>query len=560
MTAAQKILVAVAWPYANGSIHVGHVAGTYLPADIFARYHRLKGNDVLMVSGSDAHGTPVTLEAEKRGISPGEVADFYLTEFKDNWDRLGISFDLFTSTSTENHASVSQDLFLTLKNNGYIYEKPMHQPFCLDDNRFLADRYVEGQCPLCSYEKARGDQCDSCGRTLDPQDLINLTCGLCGGSPEIRETIHFFFKLTEFEDLLKQWVSKKPDWKPNVLNFTKGFLEGGLVDRPITRDIEWGVEVPLPGYESKRLYVWFEAVIGYLSASKEWAMLNGDPEAWKQFWTGESESYYFMGKDNIIFHSILWPAMLMGNKNLNLPTNVPANEYLNMEGFKLSTSRNWAVWLPDYLDRYEPDPLRYVIASNLPELSDSDFSWKEYVRSNNDELVATYGNLIHRVLSMTFNYFDGEVPGNESIDTECEELLSKCDKTILMVGQSIEKAQFRKGLSLAMTLASDANKFLEERKPWQSNKTDKSKTAATLWTALSVINCLRVGMEPYLPFSSIKLRRMLGFSDDETSNWTWNQNDVIPGSSIEKPEPLFKKLDEVVIETCLLYTSDDADE
>jgi len=548
VTVAQKILVAVAWPYANGSIHVGHVAGTYLPADIFARYHRLRGNDVLMVSGSDAHGTPVTLEAEKRGVSPKEIVSFYLNEFKDNWERLGISFDLFTSTNTEIHAEVSQEIFLNLKKNDYIYEKPMFQPFCLDDNRFLADRYVEGKCPFCSYEKARGDQCDDCGRTLDPQDLINMTCGLCGGSPEIRETIHFFFKLTKFEDLLKEWISKKSHWKPNVLNFTKGFLEGGLVDRPITRDIEWGVEVPLDGYESKRLYVWFEAVIGYLSASKEWAIRKGEPDAWKDFWTGESRSYYFMGKDNIIFHSILWPAMLMGNKHLNLPFDVPANEFLNMEGFKLSTSRNWAVWIPDYLDRYEPDPLRYVIASNLPESSDSDFSWAEYLRANNDELVATYGNLIHRVLSMTYNYFDGHIPSYGSIDPECEDLLEKSDKTLLIVGESIEKTQFRKALAAAMGLASEANKFLEVRKPWQIIKTDKTHAASTLWTALSVINCLRVVMEPFMPFSSIKLKKMLGISDEQGTNWIWDRNQLIPGVDIPKPVPLFKKLDELIIE------------
>ena len=391
----ERILVAVAWPYANGSLHLGQTVGAYLPPDIFARYHRLKGNDVLMVSGSDSHGTPVTLQAENLGIAPEEVYGRYHAEFLDNWKRLGISFDLFTSTHTDNHAAVAQDMFLKLYENGYIYKGAMSQPYCETDGRFLADRYVEGTCPHCGYDGARGDQCDSCGRTLDPHELIGMKCGLCGNPPVIRETEHFFLKLSAFEDRLLEWVRAQDHWKPNVRNFSIGYLEGGLHDRAITRDIEWGVPVPLDGYEGKRIYVWFEAVIGYLSASIEWARNRGEEAKWRDYWQKDCRAYYFMGKDNIPFHTVIWPAMLMGYGGLNLPYDVPANEYLNLEGLKLSTSRNWAVWLPDYLDRYEPDPLRYVLAASMPETSDSDFSWREYVRRNNDELVATYGNLVN---------------------------------------------------------------------------------------------------------------------------------------------------------------------
>ena len=546
---SERILVAVAWPYANGSIHLGHVAGTYLPADIFARYHRMVGNEVLMVSGSDAHGTPVSLEAQNRGVSPEDVYSEYQAEFLDDWQRLGISFDLFTSTHTDNHAAVAQDMFLKLQKNGYIYEDTMLQPYCETDARFLADRYVQGTCPHCGYDAARGDQCESCGRTLDPQDLIGMTCRLCGNPPVIRETRHFFLKLSAFEDRLKEWVQGQTHWRPNVQNFTRGFLEGGLKDRAITRDIDWGVPVPLDGYEDKRIYVWFEAVIGYLSASKEWAQNRGEPDRWEAFWKPDARAYYFMGKDNITFHTLLWPAILMGYGGLNLPYDVPANEYLNLEGLKLSTSRNWAVWLPKYLDRYDPDSLRYVIAANMPETSDSDFSWKEYVRRNNDELVATYGNLIHRVLTITFRNFDGKIPEPGVLDDLSEELLATAARTLDDVGSSLGQARFRSALGSAMGLAQSANKYLDRKAPWRAMKTDKADAATTLWVGLSVINCLKVALYPFLPFSSEKLHRMLGRQGDlQESGWTWNRSDLKPGDVLETPEPLFTKLDEAVIE------------
>ena len=546
----ERILVAVAWPYANGSIHVGQAAGAYVPADIFARYHRLKGNEVLMVSGSDSHGTPVTLEAEKRGVSPEEVFGQYHAEFLDNWDRLGISFDLFTSTHTENHHEVAQDIFTRLHDAGYIYPGVMHQPYCDTDGRFLADRYVEGICPHCSADGARGDQCDACGRTLDPRELVNMACRLCGAEPRIRETEHFFLKLTAFEEGLLNWVREQEHWRPNVRNFSIGYLEGGLKDRAITRDIEWGIPVPLDGYDGKRIYVWFEAVIGYLSASKEWAARNGEPERWRSFWQEEEcRAYYFMGKDNIPFHTIIWPAMLAGYGGLNLPYDVPANEYLNLEGLKLSTSRDWAVWLPDYLDRYEPDPLRYVLAANMPETSDSDFSWREYVRANNDELVATYGNLVHRVLTMSHRNFDGRAPEKGQLQAEDEALLAAARERLDQTDGAISRCQFRAGLGSAMGLAQEANRYLDRKAPWRQIKTDKAAAATTLWTAMTAVNCLKVALAPYLPFSSEKLHAMLGLEGSlEDEGWRWDPDAIEPGQPMPRPEPLFAKLDEAVIE------------
>ena len=545
----ERILVAVAWPYANGSLHLGQTVGAYVPADIFARYHRLKGNDVLMVSGSDSHGTPVTLEAEKRGVPPEEVFGRYHSEFLDNWKRLGISFDLFTTTHTDNHAAVAQDMFLTLYKNGYIYKGTMSQPYCETDGRFLADRYVEGTCPHCGYDGARGDQCDSCGRTLDPQDLIGMKCRLCGNPPVIRETEHFFLKLSAFEERLLDWVRAQEHWKPNVRNFSIGYLEGGLHNRAITRDIEWGVPIPLDGYEGKRIYVWFEAVIGYLSASIEWANTGGEEAKWRDYWQKDCKAYYFMGKDNIPFHTVIWPAMLMGYGGLNLPFDVPANEYLNLEGLKLSTSRNWAVWLPDYLDRYEPDPLRYVLAASMPETSDSDFSWREYVRRNNDELVATYGNLVNRVLTIVHRSFEGRVPQPGPLDAPAEALLDEAKRRFHGTGEEIAACRFRAALGEAMALAQGANRYLDQKAPWRALKDSVDDAATTLWVSLSVINCLKTALCPFLPFSSDRLHRMLGFAGSvQDDGWAWSRETLRPGQALPAPEPLFAKLDERIVE------------
>ena len=544
---SERILVAVAWPYANGSIHIGQVAGAYLPADIFARYHRMRGNEVVMVSGSDAHGTPVTLTADQQGISPEEVYGKYQAEFLDNWKRFGISFDLFTTTHTDNHLKVAQDMFLKLLSNGFLEKNTMHQPYCETDERFLADRYVDGTCPHCGYDGARGDQCDNCGRTLDPQELINMVCHICGNTPIIRETEHYFLRLTAFQDKLTDWVTKQTHWKRNVLNPTLGFLKGGLKDRAITRDIEWGVPVPVEGFENKRLYVWFEAVMGYLSATKEWANSNGAD--WEDFWKRDCRAYYFMGKDNIVFHTVIWPAILMGYGGLNLPYDVPANEFLNLEGRKLSTSRNWAVWLPDYLDRFEPDPLRYVLTANAPETSDSNFSWQEYVRANNDELVATYGNLVHRVLSMVARNFEGEVPNPGALDDLSAQLLDTARQRFEEAATNLEAVRLRNALNSAMALAQEANRYIDQRAPWQAVKTDKEGAATTLWTCLAVINCLKTMLCPFLPFSSEKLHALLGLSGTvEEDGWNWDTQGLTIGQALLKPEPLFTKLDEADIE------------
>ena len=546
----ERILVAVAWPYANGSIHIGQVAGAYLPADIFARYHRMKGSDVLMVSGSDAHGTPVTLTAEQRGVTPEQVYSEYQVEFLDNWERLGITFDLFTTTHTENHQQVAQDIFSRLHDNGHIYKSTMEMPYCGTDNRFLADRYVEGVCPHCDYDGARGDQCDNCGRTLDPRDLKGIACRICGNTPEFSETEHFFIRLTAFEDKLLEWARKQEHWKSNVKNFTISFLEGGLRDRAITRDIDWGVPLPLEGYDGKRIYVWFEAVIGYLSASIEWAKNRDEPERWEDFWKGDGRSYYFMGKDNIPFHTIIWPALLLGYGGLNLPYDVPANEYMNLEGFKLSTSRNWAIWLPEYLDRYDPDALRYVIAAGMPETSDSDFSWREYVRRNNDELVATYGNLVNRVLTMVSRNFDGVVPEPGEPDELSAALLGEARQRFDRTTASLEAVRLRLALSTAMGLAQAANRYLEQAAPWRSVREDRAKAGAALWTALAVIDCLKTLLYPFIPFSSERLHTMLGFEGSvRDAGWSWDPAATVPGRRIGRPEPLFTKLDEAVVES-----------
>jgi len=543
----ERILIGVAWPYADGPLHLGHVAGAYLPADIFARYHRAKGNEVLMVSGSDQHGTPITLKAEQEGKSPEEIVAKYHQGFLDSWQSLGISFNLFTRTGTANHATVVQDMFLNLLNRGYIYQDTVSQPFCPQCQRFLTDRYVEGICPYCQSQRARGDQCDDCGKPLNPVELIDLRCSFCGTAPEFRDSEHFFLKLSKFQDELLNWVKEKTYWRQNVLNFTLRYLEGGLKDRAITRDIGWGVPVPVAGFEGKRIYVWFEAVIGYLSAAKEWAKSSGNEEKWRDFWQDSNTKIYnFIGKDNIVFHTIIWPAMLMGCGGLNLPYDVPANEFLTIEGRKLSTSRNWAVWLHDYLSRYDPDPLRYLLSINMPETSDTDFSWREFVRRNNDELVATYGNLVHRVLTFTYRHFDGCVPTPSYGPTPTQLQVTRV--TILRdMGQDLERCQFRLALKRAMALAKETNRYLDEKSPWKVIKQDEQAAADALYDAISVISCLRTMLYPFLPFSSQKLHEYLGF-EGRVEDDGWQPRSPSPGQKLLPPQPLFVKLDESVIE------------
>ena len=542
----EKILVAVAWPYANGSLHLGQIAGAYLPADIFARYHRLKGNEVLMVSGSDQHGTPITIKAEQEGKKPAEIAGRYHREFLESWQKLGISFDLFTTTGTANHTEVTQDMFLTLLKKGYIYKDKVSQPYCPQCQRFLPDRYIEGTCPFCQSEGARGDQCDSCGKPMNPAELLEPRCRLCGTAPVFEDSEHFFLKLSAFQDELLKWVKPKSHWRQNVLNFTVRYLEDGLKDRAITRDIDWGVPVPLEGYEGKRIYVWFEAVIGYLSASKEWAKADGDGEGWRPFWQGQdAKSYYFIGKDNIPFHTIIWPAMLMGYGDLNLPYDVPSNDFLTIEGKKLSTSHNWAVWLPDYLSRYAPDPLRYLLSINMPESGDTDFSWREFFRRNNDELVATYGNLVNRVLTFVYRNFDGCVPEPRELDNQSQALLKKAEETLKNVGELIAQCRFKQGIMAAMALAQEANRYLDDKSPWKVIKEDRETAATALYVALGVISALKTALYPFLPFSSQKLHKMMGFDGDEDG---WKLRLPEGGQKLGEPKPLFTKLDEKLVE------------
>ena len=559
----RRILVAAAWPYANGSLHLGHLAGCYLPADIFARYHRLKGNEVLMISGSDQHGTPITIRAEQEGLTPQEVVDRYHAEFQRSWQQMGISFDLFTTTGTDNHREVVHDIFRTLRDKGYIYTDTMLLPYCPTCSRFLPDRYIEGTCPHCGNVDARGDQCDSCGRTLNPDDLGEARCRICGTNPQFTESEHFFLRLSAFEQPLLEWVREQRHWRPNVLNFTTAYLEDGLKDRAISRDIAWGVPIPLDGYGSKRIYVWFEAVIGYLSASIEWSRQQQQPDRWEAFWKDpEAETYYFIGKDNIPFHTIIWPAMLKGYGGLNLPYNVPANEFLSLEARQFSTSRDWAVWVPDYLERYDPDPLRYCLSINMPETGDTDFSWAEFVRRNNVELVATYGNLVNRVLTFTYRNFEGKVPTPSSLDSQSQQLLDEASATLREVDASLSECRFRASITRGMALARAANRYLDAKAPWNALKTDRSGTATTLWVTLSVINCLKLVLYPFLPFSSQELHRMLGFDGAvDSSGWYWEgtTDHLRPGQLLPQPKPLYTKLDEAVVESETLRLGASAD-
>ncbi|HLY31247.1 MAG TPA: methionine--tRNA ligase, partial [Ktedonobacterales bacterium] len=460
---AQRILVCVAWPYARSSTHVGQIVGSFLPGDVFARYHRLAGHDVLMVSGSDAHGTPITVDADREGITPAELVARYHAQIVETLARLGINFDNYTITTTENHHRVVQGFFSQLLDRGYLFKDVMESPYCPTDRRYLPDRYVLGTCPYCGFTDARGDQCDNCGRTLDPTQLIDPRCRLCGSVTsqiEIRTTEHFFLDLPKLESRLLDWLKHgKEHWRPAVLNFALNWIKEGLRPRAITRDLDWGVPIPLAGYDDKRIYVWFDAVIGYYSASIEWAQQRGQPDAWRLWWTldpdgkAPARAYYFIGKDNIPFHTIIWPAMLMGHGDLALPYDVPANEYMTMGGFKASTSRGNVIWTRDVLDAYGAEPLRYYLTCTMPEGHDTDFTYEELVRRNNDELVATYGNAIHRTLTFIQRNFGGQVPEPGTLTSADEEMLATVERGFVAEAVAIEAVRLREGLNEAMGVA-----------------------------------------------------------------------------------------------------------
>ena len=587
---SENILVAIAWPYASAKIHTGNVTGSHLPGDIFARYHRLAGDRVLMVSGSDSHGTPVTVVAEREGKSPKETFEHYHRGFLDLFQRLGISYDLFTHTDTENHHQVAQDFFTALLSKKYLYREVQEQMYAEKQGRFLPDRYVEGTCPNCAYEAARGDQCDHCNQLLDPQDLINPRSKLDGSTPVLRKTEHFFLDLPKLAEAgLTDWLNEGKDhWRPNVINFARKYVGEGLQGRPITRDLSWGIRVPVPGWEDKCLYVWFEAVIGYFSASVEWAHNQwahnqGEPEAWKDWWyQPEAKTLYFIGKDNIPFHAVIWPAELMGverlyeedeTKKLNLPYDVPANEFMNLEARKISGSRNWAVWMDEALDRYDPDALRYYLTVAMPESRDTDWLWGDFVRRNNDELVATWGNLVNRAMTFAYKRFDGQVPTPGSFEAVDTRLLEKVETGFEEVGQLIAGCKFRAALSEVMALAREANRYLEEKGPWFQIKENREAAATTIYVALRVIDSLKILFAPFLPFTSERLHHYLGYEgqlfgqscietfeeakgrihealcyDASRATGTWKASELQPGQALQSPKPLFEKLDESVVE------------
>ncbi len=523
--AKKHIYIATAWPYANGPLHLGHVAAL-LGADVLARYYRMNHDNVLMVSGSDCHGTPITVEADKQKIAPKKIAEKYHALFVESFIHgLGMSHDLYTTTMTENHAKVVQDIFLKLHKEGFIYPKTVDLPYCVKDGRFLPDRYVEGECPICHYNNARGDQCDECGSMLDPDTLISPRCKLCGTTPEWRPSEHLYLRLSHFQGQIRDWVSHAQGWRVNALHFTRNFLEKEtLQDRAITRDTEWGVPIPLPGFESKRIYVWFEAVCGYLSASKEYSHNNGTPALWEEYWKNSaSEHYYFLGKDNIPFHAIIWPAILMGYGDLHLPDHIISSEYLTLEKKQFSKSRNWAIELHNFLHDFPPDTLRYYLIANGPETSDADFSWKEFQSRTNKELIANYGNFIHRALSLIANNFpEGIRPYTESShaegDTVADAFIKEAHDCFEKVGTSISGGHFREGLRHILSLAEHGNRYINTTAPWEMLKKDKEKAGYYLGVCGHVITCLSTLAYPYIPFSSRTLNTALGISEKEPFN------------------------------------------
>jgi methionyl-tRNA synthetase len=570
LSEARKILVAVAWPYASGPRHLGHVAGPGVPSDVFARYHRLKGNDVLMVSGTDEHGTPVMVSADREGVTPRELADRNNALILDDYVRLGMSFDCFTRTTTRNHYAVVQDMFRSLYKKGFLIEQTTLGAIAPATGRTLPDRYIEGTCPICGYGEARGDQCDNCGNQLDPVDLIDPRSIIDGSTPEFRETTHLFLDLPAFRDRLVEWIEVQTHWRPNVRNFALN-LAREVKPRAMTRDIDWGVPVPVDGYpeDTKRIYVWFDAVIGYLSAAIEWAHNAGRPEAWREWWqNSDACSFYFMGKDNIVFHAVIWPSMLMGyGDDLQLPYNVVSSEYLTMSGSKASTSRGHAIWVKDFLDRYESDALRYYLTAAGPETQDSDFTWEEFVRRTNDELLANWGNLVNRTLVNTQRNF-GAVPEPGELTEGDRALFDAVERAFDTVGEHIENARFRAALAECMATSALANQYLSDQAPWAVVKSDRERAATVLHVAVRVVDSLKTLFTPFIPFSSQVLHELLGYDgwiagplerrtveeDDgstheiltgDYTSWVgvWAPSELPPGQALREPKPLFRKLD-----------------
>jgi len=548
---AQKLLVTAALPYANGPLHIGHLAGAYIPADVFVRFQRLKGSDVLFICGSDEHGVPITIRADSEGISPKEVVDRYHSIIRRSFENIGLSFDNYSRTSLTLHHNISQEIFLALNQKGFVKEKSVEQYYCKTCARFLPDRFIEGECPHCHQQEARGDQCEACGRWLEPEQLIDPKCKVCGSSPEMQSTKHWYFRLSEFQEKLQKWQDSKPHWKNNVREFCSGWFQEGLTDRPITRDIDWGVPVPLPDAKGKVLYVWFEAPIGYISSSVEWADKQGQPERWRDYWCDpKTRLIHFIGKDNIVFHAIVWPATLMAHGDFILPDHIPANEFLNIEGEKLSTSRNWAVWVDEYLDIFPPDPLRYYLEANAPENKDADFAWKDFQAHNNNELADVLGNLVNRCLSFTEKNFENKVPPALKPEEADGAVLAAIAQFTQKIADSLDKFQVRRAVNEMMDLARIGNKYFNDSAPWKSLKTDRERCGTILNTTLQLMAALAVIMEPFLPFSAERLWRMLNGPDSHRDQHWVSIPDLMlaDGHPLGKREILFEKIEDEIIE------------
>jgi len=551
----EKILVTSALPYANGLIHLGHLSGAYLPADIFVRYQRLKGADIIYVCGSDEHGVPITITADNEKVSPQEIIDRYHESNKKAFEKFGMSFDIYSRTSLPIHHETAQTFFKSYYDQGILNEKKSLQFFDEKANMFLPDRYVEGTCPRCGFEEARSDECENCGSLYDPSELINPKSKISGGKPKLKETSHWYFPLGKFQDRLEKYVTtqnEKYNWKANVLNYCKGWFVEGLKDRAVTRDLDWGVEVPLEDSTGKVLYVWFEAVLGYISATKELFNQKGNPEGWKDFWQNKNTRYIaFIGKDNIVFHTIIFPSMLMAWNDGNddkflLPENVPANEFLNFEGKKFSKSRGWGIDVKEFLDIFPADPLRYALASNLPENKDTDFYWKEFQLKNNSELADIFGNFVNRTFTFAHKHFEGKVPVKGDLKEIDKEMIKLLKSSPNLIGSLIEKYKLKDAVFEMMNLARAGNKYFNDSEPWVSIKKNNEECATAINISLQTIYTLAEVFAPVLPFTSDKLFKML---NTEKSNWAESGNENLKGGhKLNKAEILFTKIEDEIIE------------
>jgi len=540
-----KILVTSALPYANGEIHLGHLAGCYLHGDIYVRYQRLKNHDVIYICGTDEHGVPITVLAESQKKTPKEIVDKYYESIKKSFSDFGIEFDNFSRTTLPLHYTLAQDFFTKIYNNGFIYPKEIEQLFCPRCSRFLPDRYIIGKCPGCGADGAKGDQCENCGRWLEPLQLVEPRCLICGTTPQKKVTKHWYFRLSRFQEKLTNWVAEKKHWKEHVLASVNGWLKEGLEDRPITRDMSWGVPVPLDEAKGKVLYVWFDAPIGYISSTMEWAENKGDPDLWKEYWLNkETKLVHFIGKDNIVFHALIWPAMLMAYGDYILPAEIPANQFLNLEGEKLSTSKNYAIWLPDYLKEFEPDSLRYALTRNAPEDRDSDFTWKDFQAWHNNELADILGNFVNRTLTFVNKYYNSDVPTASVFTENDNRVLDLLHKAPGIIGEKIENFQFKSALQEIMKIAQEGNRYFDHEEPWLTRKTNPLICERTIYVCMKMVTSLAVLMEPFLPFTSKKMKNQINFIEQRWDNIS------VPtvATTIAKPEILFKKIEDSVIE------------